>query len=117
MSHQDWKPVVWTKPPDKKKNAKKGGVAISNTNKNLKSQGTGKKIKEDGEIQKVPTVGMAIGKQIAQARNAKKLTQKQLASQMSITAQMVQLNENGKAIKNNALLAKFERALGTKFDR
>ena len=36
---------------------------------------------------------------------------------MNITVQDVQLNENGKAVKNNGLLARFEKALGTKFNR
>ena len=117
MDHQDWKPVVWTKKPDKKKNVKKGSVAVANTNKNFQGQGTGKKIKDDDEIKRIPTVGMAIGKQIAQARNAKKMTQKELANKMNITTQIIQQNECGKAPKNNGLLARFERALGTKFVR
>ena len=117
MDHQDWKPVVWNKKPDKKKTVKKSTVAVSNTNKNFLSQGTGKKIKDDDEIKKIPTVGLAIGKQIAQARNAKKMTQKELANKMNITTQIIQQNECGKAPRNNGLLARFERALGTKFDR
>jgi len=117
MDHQDWKPVVWAKKPDKKKNVKKGSVAVANTNKNFQGQGTGKKIKDDDEIKRIPTVGMAIGKQIAQARNAQKMTQKELANKMNITTQIIQQNECGKAPKNNGLLARFERALGTKFVR
>lgn len=117
MNHQDWKPVVWTKKTDKKKTAKKGSVAVTSTNKNFQSQGTGKKIKDGDEVQRIPTVGIAIGKQIAQARNVKKMTQKELANKMNITTQIIQLNECGKATKNNGLLARFERALGTKFVR
>ena len=115
--HQDWKPVVWTKKktPQQSGNVKK--VSKTNLNSN-KLTGTGKKINDDdGEIMANPTVGLAIGKQIAQARTAKKLSQKQLAQQMCIQPAIVQQNENGKAIRNNGLLARFERALGTKFDR
>lgn len=118
MDHQDWKPVVLTKKPTSKPNPTKEKFAISGVNKNFNTQGTGKKIDpDDDEIKKPPTVGYNIGKQIAQARNLKKLTQKQLASQMNITIQDVQLNENGKALKNNGLLSRFEKALGTKFNR
>ena len=118
MDHQDWKPVVLTKRPVAKKPTSKDKVPVSGLNKNFSTQGTGKKVDaDDDEIKSPPTVGVTIGKQIAQARNLKKLTQKQLAAQMNITAQDVQQNENGKALKNNGLLARFEKALGTKFIR
>ena len=118
MDHQDWKPVVFKKNPTKKSGTTSSKVAVASTNSNKGFNGTGKKIADDdGDIKKVPTVGIGIGKQIAQARTAKKLSQKQLATQMNLPLQTVQLNENGKAIRNNGLLAKFERALGTKFER
>ena len=118
MDHQDWKPVVLIKRPEKKPTRACDKVPVKGFNKNFQTQGTGKKVDaDDDEIVKPPTVGIGIGKQIAQARNLKKITQKQLASQMNITVQDVQLNENGKAVKNNGLLARFEKALGTKFNR
>ena len=112
MDHQDWKPVVWAKKPDKKKNVKKGSVAVANTNKNFQGQGTGKKIKDDDEIKRIPTVGMAIGKQIAQARNAKKMTQKQLAQAINCQVSVITELENGKAKYNPAVINKVKRALG-----
>tara|TARA_B100001093_G_scaffold476594_1_gene503129 strand:+ start:1632 stop:1988 length:357 start_codon:yes stop_codon:yes gene_type:complete len=118
MDHQDWKPVVLTKRPVGKKPVSKDKIPVSGLNKNFTTQGTGKKVNpDDDEIKSPPTVGLTIGKQIASARNLKKITQKQLAAQMNITAQDVQLNENGKALKNNSLLARFEKALGTRFKR
>lgn len=119
MDHQDWKPVVLRKPASKQtKTGTKSKVPVSAVNSNKGFNGTGKKIADDdGEVKKVPTVGMAIGKQIAQARTAKKLSQKQLATNMNLPLQVIQSNENGKAIRNNGLLAKFERTLGTKFER
>ena len=118
MDHQDWKPVVLTKRIVNNKPTSKDKVPISGVNKNFSTQGTGKKVDaDDDEIKKPPTVGLTIGKQIASARNLKKLTQKQLAAQMNITIQDVQLNENGRALKNNGLLARFEKALCTRFIR
>ena len=118
MDHQDWKPVVFRKKPDPKKKDPKNLVSVSKVNNSNKNySGTGKKITDDDEVKKIPTVGITIGKQISQARAAKKLSQKQLANQMNLPLQTIQQNENGKAIRNNGLLAKFERALGTKFDR
>lgn len=118
MDHQDWKPVVLTKRVVGKKPVPKEKVPVTGMNKNFITQGTGKKVNpDDDEILKPPTVGVTIGKQIAQARNLKKITQKELAAKMNITVQDVQQNENGKALKNNGLLARFEKALGTKFKR
>ena len=118
MDHQDWKPVVFKKKPDPKKTGSTSKVPVTSVNTNKGFNGTGKKITDDdGDVVKVPNVGIAIGKQISQARTSKKLSQKQLATQMNLPLQTIQQNENGKAIRNNALLAKFERTLGTKFER
>ena len=90
MDHQDWKPVVLTKRPVNNKPSSKNRVPISGVNKNFNTRGTGKKVDaDDDEIKKPPTVGLTIGKQIATARNLKKLTQTQLAAQMNITIQDV----------------------------
>ena len=49
---------------------------------------------------------------ITQARNAKGLTQKQLATQLNMQPQVINEYESGKAIPNNQVIAKIERALG-----
>jgi len=51
------------------------------------------------------------------ARNAKKMTQKELALQLGCDAKTVKEYESGKAIPNNGLVAKMERALGSKLPR
>ena len=116
--HQDWKPVIFNK---KSTTAKKSTtvtkVSNSKVNSNNNFSGTGKKIKDDDEVKRIPTVGIEIGKQIQAARCAKKITQKELANKMNMQPNIVQLHENGKALRNNALLAKFERTLGVKFKR
>ena len=118
MDHQDWKPVVLRKNISTTKKNTEKVVSVSKNNTNNNYQGTGKKIvDDDGEVKKIPTVGMAIGKQISQARSAKKLSQKDLATQMNLPLQTIQQNENGKAVRNNGLLARLERKLGVKFVR
>jgi len=52
-----------------------------------------------------------------QARNAKRMTQKELAMQLGCDAKTVQEYESGRAIPNNALIAKMERAMGAKLPR
>ena len=52
-----------------------------------------------------------------QARNAKGMSQKELAQKLMTDVKTVQEYESGKAIPNNALIAKMERELGAKLPR
>lgn len=63
------------------------------------------------------TVSTELKKAIQQARNAKGLTQKQLAAQLQMQPQIINEYESGKAIPNNQIIAKIERALGAKLPR
>jgi transcriptional regulator with XRE-family HTH domain len=49
---------------------------------------------------------------IQQARQAKKLTQKELANQLMIQASVINDYESGRAVPNPQLISKLERALG-----
>ncbi|RWS16548.1 Endothelial differentiation-related factor 1-like protein [Dinothrombium tinctorium] len=60
------------------------------------------------------TVGLDVGKLIQQHRQAKGLTQKDLATKICEKAQIVTEYESGKAIPNQQILAKLERTLGVK---
>jgi len=116
MDNQDWKPIVFKKKPVLAKNTTK--VAAVKLNSNNTFEGSGKKINDDDcDIVKPLTVGIEIGKQIALARTTKKITQKQLSIQMNLLPKIIQQNENGTAIRNNSLLAQFEKALGIKLKR
>uniref|UniRef100_A0A7S2YVV3 HTH cro/C1-type domain-containing protein n=1 Tax=Chloropicon laureae TaxID=464258 RepID=A0A7S2YVV3_9CHLO len=59
-------------------------------------------------------VSTELKKAIQQARIAKKMTQAQLAQAINELPKVVQSYENGKAIPNNQVLGKIERALGCK---
>lgn len=61
--------------------------------------------------QKVPT---ELKKAIMQARQDKKLTQSQLAQLINEKPQIIQEYESGKAIPNQQIISKLERALGAK---
>jgi ribosome-binding protein aMBF1 (putative translation factor) len=52
-----------------------------------------------------------------QARTAKKMTQKDLATAINEKPQIVAEYESGKAVPNPQIIAKLERALGTKLPR
>ncbi|RWS32005.1 Endothelial differentiation-related factor 1-like protein [Leptotrombidium deliense] len=60
------------------------------------------------------TVALDVSKIIQQARQAKGLTQKDLATKICEKIQVVTEYEAGKAIPNQQILAKMERALGIK---
>ena len=45
------------------------------------------------------------------------MSQKDLATKMQLQLQVIQQYENGKAVRNNSMLSKFEKALGAKFKR
>ena len=104
MDHQDWKPVVF------KKNIKP--VHVDRKAKTVQ------KIEDDSNDdfshQKIP---LELKLSIQQARNARKMTQKQLATQMNLPVSMIINYENGKAIPNNRFIANLERVLQTKLPR
>ncbi|KAG5597562.1 hypothetical protein H5410_038794 [Solanum commersonii] len=62
-------------------------------------------------LSKVPT---ELKKAIMQARQDKKLTQSQLAQLINEKPQIIQEYESGKAIPNQQIISKLERALGAK---
>ncbi|VDN28360.1 unnamed protein product [Gongylonema pulchrum] len=59
-------------------------------------------------------VSLTLGKVMQQARQAKEWTQKELATRINEKPQVVAEYENGKAVPNQQILAKMERALGVK---
>ena len=73
-----------------------------------------RKLDEQDEGGKLPEVGLSLGKRIQQARMAKSMTQKQLATLINEKPNVVAEYEQGKAIPNNQILGKLERKLGVK---
>ncbi|XP_059277195.1 multiprotein-bridging factor 1b [Lycium barbarum] len=129
---QDWEPVVIRKKAptsaarkdEKAVNAaRRSGAEIetvrkatAGSNKAASSSTTlnTRKLDEDTENlshQKVPT---ELKKAIMQARQDKKLTQSQLAQLINEKPQIIQEYESGKAIPNQQIISKLERALGAK---
>merc|ERR1711935_1314024 len=101
--------------------ARRQGAAVSteqkygaggNTQKGT-SMNTAKLDAETEEL-KHKTVDHSVGKLIAQGRQAKEMSQKDLATKICEKPQIVTEYEQGKAIPNQAILAKMERALGMK---
>jgi len=72
------------------------------------------KLDAETEELKHKTVDKSVGQLIAQGRQAKEMSQKDLATKICEKPQIVTEYEQGKAIPNQQILAKMERALGIK---
>ena len=78
------------------------------------------KLENDHDNFKNATIPKNICKQIAQARNLKKITQKEMAQKLGIQSNIYVTLENGKAIydgKTKQLVNKLQNILGTKFNK
>ena len=72
---------------------------------------------EESEELKHAKVDKSLSKAIMQARMAKKMTQKDLATAINEKPQVVAEYENGKAIPNGQIIVKIERKLACKLPR
>lgn len=76
-----------------------------------------RKLEESTEEFKHATVDRSLSQAIQQARTAKKMTQKQLATAINEKPQIIQQYECGQAIPNAQVLSKLDRALGVNLPR
>lgn len=76
-----------------------------------------RKLEEATDVGTIAKVDMSLRKAIMQARTAKKMTQKELATAINEKPQVVAEYESGKAIPNPQIISKLERKLGTKLPR
>ena len=126
---QDWTPIVFRKQVKSTttKNPIPGETvseqkfnAGKNTQKPVNS--SARKIEKiaDGDedvVMKSNTVSPDLKLQIQQARQAKKLTQKQLATSCNLPESVIKSYENGTAQANGQELAKMSRILGVKLKK
>ncbi|GMH25570.1 hypothetical protein Nepgr_027413 [Nepenthes gracilis] len=129
---QDWEPVVVrkkaptaaAKKDEKVVNAaRRAGAQIetirkanAGTNKAASSSTSlnTRKLDEETENLALERVPSELKKAIMQGRMDKKLTQAQLAQMINEKPQVIQEYESGKAIPNQQIIGKLERALGVK---
>ena len=110
MNHQDWKPVIFNKPKKK--------IVVKNKKKVLSDDQIRKiKLDNDNEVHKIEKVSMDFRKEMQKARCAKNMTQKQLAQKLNLKQTIIANYEQGKAVPNNYIITKIERALGVKLPR
>ncbi len=103
---QDWRQVIFKKP---QANMKKSNPYKKNfTDEQVRLN----KIEHEEFIP--PKISKQLSKQIQQARNAKKMSRAQLAQQINMKQSVIDEYENGKAIPNQQVLNRIERALNVK---
>mmetsp|Transcript_9325 Transcript_9325/g.12999 ORF Transcript_9325/g.12999 Transcript_9325/m.12999 type:complete len:142 (-) Transcript_9325:225-650(-) len=124
MAHlqgQDWEPVTFKKSGKKSKSTQAREAVTSGSVGNVEKKwggGTNKsggvyarKIEEETEDFKHRKIPVEFKKALMKARQAKKLSQKQLAQMIQVQASVIQQYENGKAIPNGQIISKLSRAL------
>lgn len=107
MQHQDWENIVFNKKSEQ--------LAKEENLRKHNAPGTAKFRELDSEdppaLEKVKnSTSMAIQK----ARQAKKMTQKDLANLLNIQASVISEYESGNATPNRQLLSKISKVLGVK---
>jgi putative transcription factor len=76
-----------------------------------------RKLEDATEVGTIARVDRSLSKAIMQARMAKKMTQKDLATAINEKPQIVAEYESGKAVPNPSIIGKLERGLGCKLPR
>lgn len=125
---QDWEPTVLRKSAAARRAEKtqrtaaalRAGTAETTTKVTGEQRARSdknRKLDDAHDAERVATVGVDFGRALLQARNAKKLTQKQLAAQLNIKPAVIQEYEQGKAQPNGQLISRLDRALGCKLPR
>jgi putative transcription factor len=126
---QDWHTVVINKRPEKPtgtkeqqaNKARQAGQALdtekkftAGQNKPVAGPSNARKIDEETENFRHKEIGLDVRRAIASGRQAKGITQKDLAQLINEKPQVVNEYESGKAIPNQNVLQKMEKALGVK---
>mmetsp|Transcript_44409 Transcript_44409/g.65901 ORF Transcript_44409/g.65901 Transcript_44409/m.65901 type:complete len:176 (-) Transcript_44409:188-715(-) len=91
-----------------------GGNASAHTGATVMSA---RKLEEADDVGKIAKVDKSLSKAIQQARMAKKMTQKELATAINEKPTVISEYESGKAVPNPQIISKLERKLGTKLPR
>lgn len=113
---QDWKPIILNPKGRKSKTPKDplmGGVVVKkNVSNKRKPADNLSKISRAEEAERIPPMNKNLCIKIQQARNAKNLTQSELAVKINEPKSIIALYESGGAIVDYRIIDKMERVLG-----
>merc|ERR1719453_275439 len=105
-----WESVSWSGGGAKGAEAKKKAAAAGG----FKGDRKAADLDASDEAGKIETVSLDLRLKIQQARVAKKMSQKEVATKINEKPQTVNEYESGKAVPNQQILGKLERVLGAK---
>jgi putative transcription factor len=100
-----------------------GSIKSSLTNKSVSVEKKGghneigrklDKLDNAEEATKIETVSLSLSQKIQQGRAAKGMKQKDLSTKINVKPQVIGDYESGRAVPDNKILGKIERALGIK---
>ena len=112
MEHQDWSTNIVNKQnKEPSKQVTKTVLSESHSHFVKLNNADG----EDGFHQE--TISYSLRMEIQKARNANKLSQKQLAEKLNISAKLIHEYESGKSIPNSVVLVKMSKVLGVKLKK
>jgi putative transcription factor len=132
---QDWTTIVFKKKPVKKNLPRSAGAGTragsnndgyvtikkfaggTNTGASSAPKLDNSRLRriDNDDIPVLPKVSLATRQAISQGRQAKNLTQKELAQKLNVKPSIIQDYENGKAIPDKQFLSRMEKVLETKF--
>ena len=113
MSDQDWKPVIINggSVPGKEKNKQTSGFKTKNYDPKFQQLDS-----DDPDPKQIGgTISLDLRLQIQKARNAKNMSQKDLAQKLNILPSVINQYESGKTKPDNRTLQKMGNILGVKF--
>lgn len=117
MNGSDWETVSFNRPASGKAPGG-GGPGPRKPGSAATSSGiAAAKLEGETEELKHAAVGKDLKVALMKARNAKGLSQKELANRLQMDQKTITEYEQGKGIPNNAIIAKIERELGCKLPR
>ena len=119
MEHQNWQYTVLTKNSKANSKTLSKNAGQSNVVSVKKSNPEGSKMYKilENDTLEVPKLSADFRVAMSQARNAKGLTQKELAQKIAVKETIVKSYESGKAVPENHIIQKIEKALGAKLPR
>ena len=108
MNEDDFKPIILNPKKDKPINVvapkPPSSTGTTNTVKRV--------VNDDGEIELLPImIDKKFGQQMQQARQAKNLTQKQLAQALALPVNVINEYEKSTAVRNGQYVSKIKRYL------
>ena len=113
MQHQDLTTVIIGNPNKKttlkKIVEKKGDTSVNDQLRNIEN---------NPDITVIPKIPTQLCRELTNARNAKKMTQKDISNRLNIQQSLYNDIESGKAYysnENKQLISKIERLIGVKF--